>query len=242
MIRILSPLAAPVCDTAGLSSQALDLVTPQQSPAEYVSALEKSSLQGDACKFMVYGMSERDAVCYATKSAQKVADPSNLVDQKAIQAAEAWMKVPGEASQKAATAAATAAGHASPGAWAAQAAAFAQVPPAGAAVPGAPNLTSHAAWGAIQLAATSPSARADALAQMAQARAEAEAKNLAAGANVPKVPEVPTLPQVQAPSIEVPAVPGTGEVAAALAKVQTARAYQPFSDIGKGIANGTCTC
>ena len=241
MIKILSSLAAPVCQSAGLSSEAQGLVTSQQTPAQYVSTLENNGLQRDATKFMVYGMSEKDAVCYAAKSAQKAVDPANLADQEAIKAAQAWMKTPGEVTQKAATEAAGKADLSTPGAWAAQAAAWAQTPPGGAAVPGAPNLTQHAAFGAIQLAAASPSARAQALTQMAQARAEAAARTLAEEVAVPGVPAVP---QVQVPAVTAPAVPAVPAVEemTALARSKTAGAFQPYCEIGKGIANGTCTC
>ena len=160
MIKIAEPLAAPVCARAGLSGEAQALVTPQQTPTQYVAALEQNGLQQDACKFMAYGMSEKDAVCYATKSAKNVADLGNAAEQEAIAAAEAWMKAPSEATQKAAADAASKAGYESPAAWAAQAAAWAKSPAVPqVAVPGVSSLTSHAAFGAIQLAAASPAER-----------------------------------------------------------------------------------
>lgn len=237
MIRIASPLAAPVAVESGLSPEAGKLVTAQQTPDQLVSALEQNNLQGDAVKFLANGLSEKDSVCYAVKAAQKAADPSNLADNEAIQAAQAWLRKPGEATQKVAADAAEAAGHVSPGSWAAQAAAWARSGPDLPAVPDARgSLTAKAVAGAVQLAAAPASARAQAAAKAAEARAAALKPVTDATAEAQAAAD--RLAAIRAPQVSLEtAVPESP-----LAKAQSARALQPYVDLGKDLANGKTSC
>jgi len=175
--KIKAPTAAQVCEQYKPEPPAQQLLTPQQTPAQYLNLLEKKQLSEESVKLLAYGLPERESVWWATQCAQKVSSPLNLPDEAAIKAADAWVKNPSELTKKAAADAAAKTDFQTPGAWAAQAAAWSKptptvVPaqdygrpqnPTGWAMPAAPvadgpadplepRLAPHAVVGAVMLA------------------------------------------------------------------------------------------
>ena len=143
----------------------------------------------------------------------------NAGDNSALDAAEAWVKNPNDATKSAAAAAAGKANMQGPGGWAAQAAAWSSPAPA-AAVPGAapaiaaPPLTAPAVAGAVLLAA---------------GLMKAPPMKEVPRADPTKMPALPAVPGAQPPPPpEVPAA-DQNKLAAML---------QPFIDLGKTIAAG----
>lgn len=127
----------------GVSPAAKSVVVPGQTPCEQAKTLNQQGLSKDAVNTMANRLPEKDAVKWASVSAEKVANPANPADWEALQAAKAWSADPSSATQKAAALAAQKSGFQTPGAWAAQAAAW-----SGGAGP-----TPHAVAGAVLLAA-----------------------------------------------------------------------------------------
>src|SRR5262245_13883245 len=111
---------------AAPASQAL--LKPGMSSGEYIHTLEQNKQSIDAVKGLAHGMPEKDSVCWACHSSQKVADKLNTEELPASNSAQAWVKNPTEATKAAAAEAASKTDFKGPGGWAAQAAAWAQTP------------------------------------------------------------------------------------------------------------------
>jgi hypothetical protein len=179
-------------------------------------------------------MCDRKAVHWAHESAKMAGPPVSLEDQHAMDAAHAWLKNPTEQTKAAAAAAALKAGHAGPGAWAAQAAALASHGGGAkaAAVNLRGNLSGAAAGAAKKTAAQELTAKAPgggSLAGLAVAGAVGLAAAMKAGVKLPKPgAAAPMLPQK-------PAIPPPQLSAEALAK-KTAEAHRPFVELGQKIA------
>jgi hypothetical protein len=164
--KIAAPTAAPVCQQYKPAPPARDLLTPAHTPPQYLTALRQQQLPEESVKFLAYGLPEREAVWWAVQCAQKVSSPANQPDQAAIKAADAWVKNPSPATQKAAGDAAAQSDFKTPGPWAAQAAAWVKTPPPPGPVPPPPpspvaavppnppppRLCPHAVVGAVMLA------------------------------------------------------------------------------------------
>jgi hypothetical protein len=218
LIKINSPTATGVTDNYQQDPSAAKLMTPNQTPAQYVDQLKANNKSTEAINFLAHGMPSREGVHWACKSSDTVAKGLAPADQQALQAAKAWTANPNPATQQAAAAAASKTNFQSPAAWAAQGAAWA--PPNGGPVPpGQPNLTGHAVSGSVQLAA-------------AQSVAPPQAPSLP---TIPAAPTLaaPTLQQPPAPAIPQPAPPPTPAAEANIAKVQN-----PYVDGGIQIAAG----
>lgn len=179
-------------------------------------------MSGDAIKGLSHGMSERDSVWYATQSSRRVEPMMSPADKTAMKAAEDWAKDPSPANQTRAAAAAAATDYSGPGAWAAQGAAWSKETPGGI-VAGTPGLTPHATSGSVQLASA-----------MEAKGAAIEVPKPPEAPEVPTLPEQPAVPKLampEAPKVEVPLPPPEANVA-------TAKAQQPYVDLGKDIAAG----
>ena len=222
--KIQAPTAAQICQEFKPSPAAQKLLTPQQTPAQYLQAMQDNQLPEDSVKTLAYGMPERESVWWATQSAQKVANPANSADAAAIKAAEAWVKNPTALTKQQATAAAAKTNFQTPGAWAAQGAAWSQpavptVPAPG--MPAAPRLTPHAVSGAVMLAAASAAGKIPAVPQVQvppmNAPALAKPNIVAPKLNVPPPPKVELSPAEQA---------------------EMAQATNPFIQSGLDIASG----
>jgi hypothetical protein len=219
--KITAPTAADLAAKSKPSPAAQTLVKPNQTPAEYIAALEQNKQSTDAVNALAHGMEERDSVHWACQSSRKVGDKLNAEDTTALQAAESWVKTPSPENQAAAQAAASKTDFTGPGGWAAQAAAWSQnpAPAAAAGAPAAANptagLAAPAVAGAVLLAAG-----------LANRPAMAPAKK----------PVVP-----QAPGVVTPTVASAPAAAPQLPPVdqnKQSKMLQPFIDLGKDVASG----
>ena len=222
--KIKAPTAEKICGEFKPHPEALKLLTPQQTPPQYLNALQQNQLSEDSVKTLAYGLPERESVWWATQSAKKVADPANTADAAAIKAAEAWVKNPTELTKQQAAAAAAKTNFQSPGAWAAQGAAWSQpavpaIPKPG--VPPIPRLTPHAVSGAVMMASA-----------------------MSAG-KLPQVPQVqppqlkaPTLarPEIAVPKLNAPQAPQIALTPPE--KAEMAKSTDPFIQTGLDIASG----
>ncbi len=218
--KITSPTAAQIAQSSQPSPAALQLLTPQQTPSQYLSVLQEKQMGDEMVKTMAHGLPDREGVMWAAQSAGKVADKLPPADAQAMEAAQVWAKNPTTPNQAAAAAAAAKTDYRGPGALAAQGAAWAQpampvAVPAGA--PPAPRLTPHAVAGAVLLAsaiAANPKLAAPKIQAPALALPTLEVPQLA----MPTLGPPPTIPpEVQA---------------------QTFRAQHPFIAMGLDIASG----
>lgn len=217
--KLTTPSAADLAAKFKPQPPAAALLKPGMSSSEYVHALEANKMPNDTVNALAHGMPEKDSVSWACQSSRKVEGKLNAGDKSALDAAEAWVKNPNDATKSAAAAAAGKANMQGPGGWAAQAAAWSSPAPA-AAVPGAapaiaaPPLTAPAVAGAVLLAA---------------GLMKAPPMKEVPRADPTKMPALPAVPGAQPPPPpEVPA-PDQNKLAAML---------QPFIDLGKTIAAG----
>jgi hypothetical protein len=222
LTKIESPTPDGVLAKFKPEPKSASLVKPNQTPTEYVEALEKNKCSGDAVKFLAHGMPERDSVWWACQSSQKVAPKLNSADSSALTAAQNWVKNPTPDTQAAAAAAAAKTDFKGPGGWAAQAAAWSK--PSGAAASGAgggaaapAGLAGAAVAGSVLLAAGLVSR---------PAMPEAQKPVL----EIPKA----ALPKVETPVLEQPEIPPVDEN-------KFSKMMQPFLDIGKEVASGKNT-
>jgi len=154
--RIAAGTAAEICQQWKLQPAAEQLLTPRQTPAQFLSVLQEKEMGDEFVKFLAYGLPDLEGVAWAIRSVEKLPqDKMAPADVQALRAAQAWVKNPTEASKAAAAAATAKTDYQSPAAWAAQAAAWAQIPaPDRNSVGGAQRLTPHAVAGCVLLAAT----------------------------------------------------------------------------------------
>src|SRR5205085_4280781 len=84
--KIAAPKAAQIAQTAEPSPAAKALLTPQQTPPQYLSALQEKHLGGDMVKTVAHGLPDREGVHWAAQSAEKVSDklpPADVHSMKA---------------------------------------------------------------------------------------------------------------------------------------------------------------
>lgn len=215
--KITAPTAAQIAKDSQPSAAAQALLTPQQTPSQYLNALQEKQMGPEMVKTLAHGMPDREGVGWAAQSAEKVSDKLPPDDLGAMKAAQAWVKSPTPENQAAAGAAAAKTNFSGPGAWSAQGAAWANPAPTAAG----PRLTPHAVTGAVQLAASIQANPA--LAAPAVAGAAVQAVPLAAP--VVKAPEAAAA--AQAPAVVPPAV-----------QAQAFQQQQPFIAMGIDIASG----
>lgn len=224
--RISARNAAELCKECKPDPAALQLLNPQQTPAQFLAVLQERNLGSDMVKVLAQGLADRDGVAWAVKCALKVADKLPAADVLAMRAAEAWVKNPTSERQAAAAAAAQRTDFQGPGAWAAQAAAS-----AGGGITAfpegmeAPRLTPHAVGGAVMLSSSILAAPeyAARILSAAQAVIGAAAGIAIGGASAHlqaptlSIPGSPSIPHGSVPHGSVPQLPGTaGKVQAGL--------------------------
>ena len=155
--RIAAKTAAEICKDCKPEAAAKALLTAQQTPSQFLAALQEKHLSAEMVKVLAYGLPDREGVAWAVQCAQKVAGALPVADAQALQAAQAWVKNPSAEKQAAAAAAAERTDFQGPGAWAAQAAAWAgegtPKPPVADGV-ASPRLTPQAVAAAVLLAST----------------------------------------------------------------------------------------
>lgn len=211
------------------------LMKPDQTPAEYLSALEGEKQTMDGANMLAHEMPERDSVWWACESSNKVSDKLNAADTEALTAAQEWVKNPTPENQAAAAAAASGTDLKGPGGWAAQAAAWSK--PEGGA-----GLAKTAAVEAPAVAGAAPAQEPSGLVGAAVAGSvllaaglmnqpampEAEKPKLEVPTEPPEVPENPALDPQPPPEVEVPPVDQS----------KLAKNMKPFMELGKEIAAG----
>jgi len=218
--KIAAPTAAEIAQQTNPSPEAQKILAanPQQTPSEYLNALQEEQMGGEMTKTLAHGMPDREGVMWASQSAEKVSGSLPPEDVQALKAAQAWVQNPTDANQAAAAAAAAKTDLQGPGAWAAQGAAWSQpATPAATAAPTAmPRMTPDAVVGAVLLAA-------------------------AIKAN----PAV-AVPKVQAPAMTVLETPQLADAAPAVippeVKAQMFQEQHPFIASGIDIASGKTPC
>ena len=216
--KIAAPSAAQIAKDSQPSPAAQALLTPQQTPSQYLNVLQEKQMGPEMVKTLAHGMPDREGVGWAAKSAEKVADKLPPDDLGAMRAAQAWVKSPTPETQAAAGAAAAKTNFSGPGAWAAQGAAWANPAPSAAA----PRLTPHAVTGAVQLAAAIQANPALATPTVASAAIPAAA---------------PVAPALQAPAAAL-AAPQAPPVVPPAVQAQAFQQQHPFIAMGIDIASG----
>ena len=221
--RIAAKTAAEICKECEPEPAALKLLTPQQTPAQFLAILQERRLSADMVKVLAFGLGDREGLLWALHCIRKVAGKLPAADVRAVLAAEAWVKGPTPERQKAAAAAAEQTDFQGPGAWVAQGVAWAG---AGA---GKPRLTPQAVSAAVLLSSTilaRPELASRSL-QRLKAMALAAAAGHAAGMNVPQLSGASAQLQSLAlggaavPNASIPQLPG------AAGKIQTGLAALP---------------
>ena len=149
--------AAEVAQSVTLTPQAVALLKPQASVADFLSALMAAELMTDAVAVMSRALPKREAVWWACLAARTMVDaqtPPAVV--AAIEAAEAWVYRPSDETRRAAMDRAQATKFDHPGVWAAVGAFWSggsMAPPNLPSVPPAEHLTGVAVAGAVNLSA-----------------------------------------------------------------------------------------
>jgi hypothetical protein len=212
LIRIQAATATEICREFELDPAAKALLVPGQNPTDFLQALEKNRLSGEAVKLIAYGLPEREAVWWLCQSSRVVDANLNQAERGALAAAEKWVKDPSPANKEAAGETAAKTDKTGPGGWAAQAAAWSTHPapyvPKGTIplTPAEPTdgLTAPAVAGGILLAAG-----------LVGKPAMPEVKILELNAPVVAAPNVPAVnvalpgaPGAPAISVAKPAMPG----------------------------------
>ena len=143
--KIGAAVAEPIVRRASLKP-AEGLPPPQTTtPAAYLSALLGRRMAVEAVGFLAHGLSDPDAVRWASDSCDLVSDRQTPPDREAADVCKRWLANPMQDNQAKAAAAAQLGEHKGPGAWAAQAAAWAGSPTEG--------LVGKASSGCVMLAA-----------------------------------------------------------------------------------------
>jgi hypothetical protein len=223
--KIAAPKAVQIAEAASPSPEAQALLTPQQTPSQYLNALQEKHMGGEMVKTMAHGLPDREGVHWAASSAAKVSDKLPPDDLNAMKAAQAWVKSPTPSNQAAASAAAAATNFKGPGAFAAQGAAWAQPPASGGALPAAaaaPRLTPHAVNSAVMMSSSIQ-------ANPALAAPTAQLPTLAA-------PAAPAAPILVAPKLA--SVPPPTPTIPPDVQAQTFQQQHPFIKLGVDIASG----
>lgn len=214
--KIPARTAAAICKECKPGSAALALLTPEQTPAQFLSLLQERQMAEAMVKVLAQGLPDREGVAWAVQCVLKVAEKLPPADLNALKAAQAWVKEPTLQRQKAAAIAAERTDFQGPGAWAAQAAAYAQgggLRPASPAGPIPPRLTPHAVGGAVALAISvvaSPEYAARLLPAMKAIAIGAVAGMSVAGVNAARLAGAPS--QIQAPPLGIPGAPAVSGV------------------------------
>lgn len=149
--------AAEAAQSITLTPEAVALLKPHASVADFLSALMAAELMTDAVAVMSRALPKREAVwwaCLATRTMVDAQTPPAVV--AAIDAAEAWVYRPSDETRRAAMDRAQATKFDHPGVWAAVGAFWSggsMAPPNLPAVPPAEHLTGVAVAGAVNLSA-----------------------------------------------------------------------------------------
>lgn len=155
--KVSIPKASVICQDIELEPQAKMCLESNPTPVDFLNQLLAQRLYSDAVRFLARALPKRESTwwaCLCARSFLTETSPQELI--KALEAAEAWVYKPCEATRRQANAAAHAASFENPAAWAAMAAFWSDgslAPEDVPVVPPAENLTAKAVAGAVMLAA-----------------------------------------------------------------------------------------
>lgn len=217
--KIKASSAGDIAKCSQPSPEAQSVLKPQQTPSQYLSALQYKHLGNDMIKTMAHGMSDHDGVHWAAQSAEKVSSKLPPHEVYAMKAAQAWVQNPTPDNKAAAAQAASASPSKGPGALAAQGAAWSQ--PKGTA----PRLTPHAVSGAVMSAA-------------AIHAGPRPTPNAPTAPTAPNTPHIPTAPKLQKPQLAVPNAPSPPATVPPHVHAETFKSQHPFIAMGLHIASG----
>jgi len=234
LIKISAPTASEVSESFTLQPAAEALLTPEQTPTQFLEALQENNLSTDSINFLAHGMPDQEAVGWACQSTEMVSDKLGAAELETLETAQAWVASPSEETAQPAALAASETDYQSPASWAAQAAAWSEQTPAleaagDIAVP--TSLTGDAAAGSVMLAAALSVPGAPEF--TAPELPETPSLDLSApDLSLPEL-ELPEVPALETPSLEIPTFEMSAEQQAAAAEI-----HQPFIDLGIEIASG----
>ena len=87
--KITAPTAAEICKTSDPKPAAQKLLTPEQTPSQYLNKLQDHHLGDEMVKTLAHGMPDREGVAWAAQSAEKVSGHLPPADVQALHAAKA---------------------------------------------------------------------------------------------------------------------------------------------------------
>jgi uncharacterized protein DUF6931/FHA domain-containing protein len=149
--------AAALPEAAQLSEATKAILVDDMPVMQFVELLLSREQYPDAMRVVAHAFTKRSAVDWAGRCVRAATgDDLTPQDDAALKAAEAWVAEPDEDRRRKAHAAAEAAEHKTAASWVAMAAFWSSgsmAPATAPVVPPAPHLTSHAAAGAVMLAA-----------------------------------------------------------------------------------------
>lgn len=153
----LSVPLAPLLPHMELDAECAALLDGAADAAQGIAQLEGAGRMVEAARVAAYALPKREAVWWACMCARAAPAPSPLpADLPALDAAEAWVRIPDEKARRAAMTAAERAGFGSAEAWASVGAFWSggsMSPEGQPVVPPAEHLTGSAVAGAVLLAA-----------------------------------------------------------------------------------------
>lgn len=155
--KIKRPYAQEICQMLELEEAAVQLLTPELSPAAYLQQLQNNELYPDAVRFLAMALPKREATWWACLAARhNLPETPPAPELAAIEAAEAWVYKPSEENRQLTQPLAEATKFKTPAGWAAIAAfwsggSISAVP--NVIIPPADDLTAKAVSAAIMLAA-----------------------------------------------------------------------------------------
>jgi hypothetical protein len=149
--------AEEICAHFRPSERAKALLSAKPEPQSYMDALFGAGALEDLIWYLAHGLPKREAVWWSCVCTRTVAGSEKGAALAAVEAAEAWVRKPGEETRRHAEAASHDAPDTHPARWCASAAFWSggSIAPVGAPEAAAPeHLTAKAAASAILMAAT----------------------------------------------------------------------------------------
>lgn len=90
-------------ELAGVSIAARQLAREDSTPSTYLASLEQEELGEDAVRFLAYKLPVREGIDWACRCVREFRDPARASEPDAsLDAAEGWLKAPGDAARFAA--------------------------------------------------------------------------------------------------------------------------------------------
>lgn len=117
LAKVAAATAAEICAWADLSPEALDRLTSDGTPQDFLAALVRDGLRSDALRFLAHALPAREGVWWACVVAG--AAPLTAIQAQCLARAEDWVYAPGEPERRSCGTAAEVAAFKGPHAYAA---------------------------------------------------------------------------------------------------------------------------